>query len=478
MPAKTILVSGPSHSGKTCLIRRWAKNAFEPTTPTIGLDDSTEVSVGIADVEARFEGVEIARSLVAPDGLKLNIWEMGAREGYRALPRGKRADGVILTYDLNDITSFRRCQHWLMHLKMDLHQESERSIPHGYHAGDCEGPPKVAFVLCGTRWDEGYRAVAQEEADKFAEEHGMPHVITSANSNDGVSAAFGFCVKEMLMNVESASFRQQSMAGRPKVEHWSLGYEGGTELGASMTTVNRMLRGDKTHAEYPKAHAADHTGLEELEVLDSSGQPYTAKLFRPLSICLEQGLLHRTCHVWLFDLRTGSVLLQKYSSAHKKHGGLWGPSCCTEVLCAHNTEGRGVRAAEMSYCTAVRALREQLGLEVPQEQVEFWFSCRLSRGKCNEVVDVHALVQRDESPEIRVRLDRKLGETIEWLHYRDAFGESGNTQLFYNTEEYCRMMGLKIRAHIGNDEKVSTFLSLTGSEDTHSLRAQRALGNA
>merc|ERR1719454_1980672 len=134
-----------------------------------------------------------------------------------------------------------------------------------------------------------------------------------------------------------------------------------------------------------------------------------------------------------------------------------------------HTEGRGVRAAEMSYCTAVRALREQLGLEVPQEQVEFWFSCRLSRGKCNEVVDVHALVQRDQAPEIRVRFDRKLGETIEWLHYRDAFGESGNTQLFYNTEEYCRMMGLKIWAHISNDEKVSTFLSLTGSEDTHSL---------
>lgn len=478
MPEKTILVSGPSHSGKTCLIRRWANNVFAPTSPTIGLDVSTEVTVEIKDLEARFEGVEIARSLVAPDGLKLHIWEMGAREGYRPLPRGKQADGVILTYDLNDITSFRRCQHWLMHLKMDLHQESERSIPHGYHAGDCDTPPKVAFVLCGTRWDEGYRAVSQEEADKFAEEHGMPHVVTSANSNDGITAAFGFCVKEMLLNVESAVFQQQSMVARPKVEHWSLGFDTGSELGASMTTVNRMLRGEKTHAEYPKAHAADHKGLEELEVLDSTGQPYTTKLFRPLSLCLEQGLLHRTCHVWLFDLRTGSVLLQKYSSAHPKHSGLWGPSCCTEVLCAHNTEGRGVRAAEMSYCTATRALREQLGLDIPQEKVEFWFSCRLSRGKCNEVVDVHALVQRDNTPEMRVRLDRKLGETIEWLHYKDAFAESGNAQLFYNTEEYCRMMGLKIRAHISNDEKVSSFLSVTGSEDTHSFRAQRALGNA
>jgi len=67
-----------------------------------------------------------------------------------------------------------------------------------------------------------------------------------------------------------------------------------------------------------------------------------------------------------------------------------------------------MRTAEMSYCAAVRALREQLGLEVPQEQVEFWFSCHLNRGKCNEVVDVHALVQRDDAPAIRVRLDRKL----------------------------------------------------------------------
>jgi len=40
------------------------------------------------------------------------------------------------------------------------------------------------------------------------------------------------------------------------------------------------------------------------------------------------------------------------------------------------------------------------------------------------------------------------------------------------------MMGLKARAHIGNDEKTSTFLSLTGAEDTHSMRAKRALGNA
>lgn len=80
----------------------------------------------------------------------------------------------------------------------------------------------MAYVLCGTRWDEGERAVSQEEADKFAEEHGMTHVITSAKSNDGVTAAFGFCAKEMLMNVESAAFKQQCMAGRPKVEHWTL----------------------------------------------------------------------------------------------------------------------------------------------------------------------------------------------------------------------------------------------------------------
>lgn len=245
-----------------------------------------------------------------------------------------------------------------------------------------------------------------------------------------------------------------------------------------MTTINKMLRGNKTNAEYSRAHAADHDGIEELEVLDSRGQPCSTKLFKSLKTCLEQGLFHRTCHVWLFDLRTGSVLLQKYKEAHPKHSGLWGPSCCSEVLCAHNTEGRGVRSSEMSYCTATRALEQQLGMNIPQEEVEFWFSCTLIRGTCKELVDVHAWVQRDEvhPPPIRVRLDKKLGETIEWLHHKDAFGESGNPAVFPHTGEYARMMKSKIRAHIGQDEKTSTFTSLTGGSDTLSLRAQRAVG--
>merc|ERR1719156_457332 len=105
-----------------------------------------------------------------------------------------------------------------------------------------------------------------------------------------------------------------------------------------MTAVTRALRGNKTKGDYPSAAAAEHVGLEELEVLDSRGQPYTSKLFRPLDVCLDQGLLHRVAHVWLLDLRTGSVLLQRYAAIHPKHGARWGASSCLEVLCAHDTE--------------------------------------------------------------------------------------------------------------------------------------------
>lgn len=100
--------------------------------------------------------------------------------------------------------------------------------------------------------------------------------------------------------------------------------------------------------------------MELLDIVDENGQPTGKTVERELAHA--QGIRHRTSHVWLLRRRGGEVevLLQKRSAQKDSH-----PGCYDISSAGHIPAGVDFRES------AVRELREELGLEASPEELLF-----------------------------------------------------------------------------------------------------------
>ncbi|CAE8612835.1 unnamed protein product [Polarella glacialis] len=480
---KTLLVCGSKGCGKTSLIRRLLGCDWPDAPPpaTIGLDESvgriifepasptSSLNAVAADATLPAQCCRLAfaelpaelRALMPPEGLELDIMEIGGGHGghLRQVPRGSHLDCVLLCYDLRDRSSFRQTSHWLMlhgtgrHLAQGGAAAAAPSDAARAHSGISLA--KLASVLCGTRADEAeardQRAVSSDEADVFATSVGIRYSgIASACTGQGsqeVLHAIAIAILEAEEEAQAECEVAATAATDPKV--WSLSRgKLSDEAGSVMTSPS----GARPHE--PREVCARHepvNGPHLVEVLDEKGVPYASK---PLATCMEKGLLHRGIHIWLCDPCSGGLLLRHYSRWAPKLPQCWGPTCCGEVLCYGNgpsspvSEGRsmGLRPSETSADAAERIIQEQLG--VNNLTLEFWFSSRSRNGNNQELLDVFIASCADSDvPPLRLAHD----EDVEWVHFLEVFGSGGRshlTSLAHVEETYVSCMVQKMRSRI------------------------------
>lgn len=103
MPAKRrnagkVVLVGDSRAGKSCLLRSFAQEAFEPTyKPTVGVDFKTVL-------------------LDNPSPAKITVWDAGGeKQHYQAIQSTyyKNARVALIVFDLTDSASFSSAQRWL-----------------------------------------------------------------------------------------------------------------------------------------------------------------------------------------------------------------------------------------------------------------------------------------------------------------------------------------------------------------------------
>jgi len=186
-----VLVVGPPGVGKSSLVRRFVERAF-PTDvrPTIGFEAFPE-AVLLDPVKDENLAPEVAAAL-PPNGLQLVFWEIGGKERHRQAPRGRRADGLLLCYDVGDRASFFAAAHRLLEHRMDRHLACE--VPSV--VSDAGAVPRLPVVLCGTKADSTEPgAVTRQEALDFAAQNGVQlALVTSAVTGEGVDAALLLCL--------------------------------------------------------------------------------------------------------------------------------------------------------------------------------------------------------------------------------------------------------------------------------------------
>ncbi|KAJ6252296.1 ras and ef-hand domain-containing protein [Anaeramoeba flamelloides] len=152
-----IVLVGQGSVGKTCLIMQYCKNTFETgTMVTIGIEFMTKY-------------VDIHGKTVCAQ-----IWDTAGQEKFRSIPatlfRGSHA--AIFVYDVTNYESFEKVQDWIK--QADEH---------------C--PQKKYYLLIGNKIDRVQdRKVSKEVGERFAKQHNMNFLETSAKTAQNVNQAF------------------------------------------------------------------------------------------------------------------------------------------------------------------------------------------------------------------------------------------------------------------------------------------------
>eukprot|EP00927_Polykrikos_kofoidii_P067259 TRINITY_DN6276_c0_g2_i1.p1 TRINITY_DN6276_c0_g2~~TRINITY_DN6276_c0_g2_i1.p1 ORF type:complete len:206 (-),score=48.10 TRINITY_DN6276_c0_g2_i1:221-838(-) len=176
---KLVLI-GDSGAGKSCLLLRFADDAFT---------DSYITTIG---VDFRFKTIPVEKKTI-----KLQIWDTAGQERFRTITSAyyRAADGIIMVYDICDRESFAHVDDWLIEVNRYVAEST------------CK-------ILIGNKADmESERRVSTEEARKKANELGIAFMETSAKDATNVETAFQTMSAELVSKREQEGKRGSGQAG-------------------------------------------------------------------------------------------------------------------------------------------------------------------------------------------------------------------------------------------------------------------------
>ena len=161
-----LVLLGDSGVGKSSIAMRYVNNVFS---------ESFEVTIG---------GGYLQQIVRLNDGtsLKLDIWDTGGQERYRALLQlyYRDADAALITYDVTNTRSLENCEYWVN----ELRRTEENCIL-------CLVANKIDVPV-----EE--KKIEQRVAQEFAEKFGMLFVETSAKSGENINKLFETVAQEIV----------------------------------------------------------------------------------------------------------------------------------------------------------------------------------------------------------------------------------------------------------------------------------------
>jgi len=174
---------GETGVGKSCLLLRLADGNFTAQfIHTIGVDFKSRV-IPVQDKMC-----------------KLQVWDTAGQERFRTITNSfyRKVSGVILAFDITDQKSFQNVSNWLEDIKKNTN-------------------PGTALILVGNKCDlEQQRTVPYQTAKKYADQHDLFFIETSAKNGTGVDAAFQTLAVQILnrynMNLEAQVHPQEEVS--------------------------------------------------------------------------------------------------------------------------------------------------------------------------------------------------------------------------------------------------------------------------
>ncbi|UJR33655.1 hypothetical protein I4U23_021088 [Adineta vaga] len=165
------LIVGTTSTGKTSILHQYLENKFKhDTAHTIGAEFGSKViNVGSKNV-------------------KLQIWDTAGQERFRSVTRSyyRGASGALLIYDISNRESYNDITNWLTDV---------RTL----------ASPNIVIILCGNKKDleDDRRQVTYLEGSRFAQEHDLMFLETSALANENIAESFNQCTRIILTKIDS-----------------------------------------------------------------------------------------------------------------------------------------------------------------------------------------------------------------------------------------------------------------------------------
>ncbi|OMJ66581.1 hypothetical protein SteCoe_36517 [Stentor coeruleus] len=161
-----LVLLGNSGVGKSSIAMRYVNNTFS---------EAFEVTIG---------GGYLQQIVRLKDGssLKLDIWDTGGQERYRALLQlyYRDADAALITYDVSNAKSLEDCEYWVN----ELRRTEENCI----------------LCLVGNKIDipTEEKKVNTKSAQDFGDKYGMLFFETSAKTGENINKLFENVSQEIL----------------------------------------------------------------------------------------------------------------------------------------------------------------------------------------------------------------------------------------------------------------------------------------
>lgn len=150
-----IVILGDSGVGKTNIISRYANNEFNfETKSTIGVEFHTKL-------------INYNDKII-----KLQFWDTAGQERYRSITSAyyKRAQGILLAYDITNQSSFDHVHNWID----EIYSNVGTNIP---------------ILLVGNKSDLNYkRSISSDNALQLANQYNVTFIEMSAMANVGVDS--------------------------------------------------------------------------------------------------------------------------------------------------------------------------------------------------------------------------------------------------------------------------------------------------
>ena len=160
-----IILVGDSNVGKTSLINRFMGNDFQ---------ENYQCTI---NVDFKIKTITFSSSIAA----ELKIWDTCGQERFKSLTSKyfKDAHGVVLVFDVSDLSTFKNLPFWLKEIKNKSNSKIQPEI-----------------ILVANKIDLKDRKVTNETGKEFANKNKIMYVETSAKNGLNIDSPF-----EKLANV-------------------------------------------------------------------------------------------------------------------------------------------------------------------------------------------------------------------------------------------------------------------------------------
>ena len=184
--------------------------------------------------------------------------------------------------------------------------------------------------------------------------------------------------------------------------------------------------------------------MEYIDIFDYNNNP-TGEIKEKIQ-AHEDGKFHRTAHVWIMNDKK-ELLLQKRSATKKTHPNFW------------DISGAGhIRAGETVIEGAIRELKEELGVEAKEEDLQYIATIKSTKNPKNMEFQYVYLLNSNKEIEEYIFEDNEVSE-VKYVFYKDLekmVEEKAKGLLIHEEEykylfKYIRKLNIEIRKCTIND---------------------------